>query len=567
MPQVTGRASIEGVLVDWVVEQPAPALRLPVALLDRAQTAAELQRVQAVRARLAAYEAELVLGLADDSPDTFDPPPDHPGARKPGWAADGLLPGVSEFFSHELAIVLNCGRGTASYLAERAWTWRASLPATWVALAAGELDEPRAKALAEVLAVSSPEIARSVEAQLLPEATGLSLGTLKRRALELVLTLDAGAADVRREQAQRAADVRTYPSHLDGMSTLAAELPTPVSAECFDLVDQLASMLKADGDPRPVGELRAAVLADLIRRPWDVTLPAVAARLIVTAPLQPRWRFRRARLGQRSADHRRPRPRAAHPARGAGRRRAAGSRGRFADAGPHRRRRAAARHGHTGRAPPSRPPWLPRPPGRRLLVLRAGPATGNGLLRADRRPAHLGHDPRPDVSLPGLRAARRLGRPRPRDRAFVWRAHRLQQSLLPLPEPPSPEDLRPRLALRDDRRRHAPSDHALRDHPRDPPTRTPAMATRDTRAPRTTRAGHAGRAPRATRTGGRPRSRAPAAVPGGRSPAVLSRRRMSARPRPAAPTRASSTRPAAGPWGRHPPRRAATALPVLRPVR
>ena len=69
------------------------------------------------------------------------------------------------------------------------------------------------------------------------------------------------------------------------MSTLAADLPTPVSAECLDVVDQLAAMLKADGDPRPIGELRAAVLADLIRRPWDTRLPAVTARLHITAPL------------------------------------------------------------------------------------------------------------------------------------------------------------------------------------------------------------------------------------------------------------------------------------------
>jgi hypothetical protein len=30
-------------------------------------------------------------------------------------------------------------------------------------------------------------------------------------------------------------------------------------------------MLKADGDPRPVGQLRTQVIADLILRPWDDT--------------------------------------------------------------------------------------------------------------------------------------------------------------------------------------------------------------------------------------------------------------------------------------------------------
>src|SRR5206468_69543 len=92
-------------------------------------------------------------------------------------------------------------------------------------------------------------------------------------------------ADERRKAAQRDADVRVYPAAREGMATLAAELPAPVAAECFDLVDQLAGMLKADGDPRPVGQLRADVLADLIRRPWDASIPPVGARLTIFASL------------------------------------------------------------------------------------------------------------------------------------------------------------------------------------------------------------------------------------------------------------------------------------------
>lgn len=136
-----------------------------------------------------------------------------------------------------------------------------------------------------MLAQAAPATARAVEAQLLPEATGLSLGRLKARTLELLLELDADAVDARRKEAKRRADVRAYPSPLEGMSTLAADLPAPVTADCFDVVDQLAAMLEADGDPRPIGELRAAVLAELIRRPWDTRLPAITARLHVTAQL------------------------------------------------------------------------------------------------------------------------------------------------------------------------------------------------------------------------------------------------------------------------------------------
>jgi len=68
MPRISGQQSLDGALIDWVVAQPAPSPRLPVTLLSKAQKAAELQRVGAAEATLAAYKAELVLGLARRRP-------------------------------------------------------------------------------------------------------------------------------------------------------------------------------------------------------------------------------------------------------------------------------------------------------------------------------------------------------------------------------------------------------------------------------------------------------------------------------------------------------------------
>ncbi|MGY1832694.1 HNH endonuclease, partial [Geodermatophilus sp. SYSU D01180] len=145
MQGVTGDASpVERALAGWLVDQPVTIARLPVAMLSDEQAAAELQRVQARKAMEAAYEAELVLRLAEARPADLDPAPGTPGARSRSWAPDPDLPGVSEFFTAELALVLNVGRGTASHLAHRAWTYRSHLPATWAALAAGTLDEARA---------------------------------------------------------------------------------------------------------------------------------------------------------------------------------------------------------------------------------------------------------------------------------------------------------------------------------------------------------------------------------------------------------------------------------------
>ena len=147
----TLRSPLEAALVGRLIERPPTSARLPVGALTREEKAAELVRLQVRKAMDTAYEAELVMGLADDTPDALDPPPDHPGAERASWAPDTELPGVSQFSTPELAMVLDCGRGTAPHVAHRAWTYRESLPATWAALTERALDEPRAEVLADVL--------------------------------------------------------------------------------------------------------------------------------------------------------------------------------------------------------------------------------------------------------------------------------------------------------------------------------------------------------------------------------------------------------------------------------
>ena len=64
---------------------------------------------------------------------------------------------------------------------------------------------------------------------------------------------------------------------------------------------------------------------------------------------------------------------------------------------------------------------------------------------------------------------RSAGRPRPRHPARPRRRHRLHQPVLPVPQPPPAQDLRPRLALRPGPRRHPARHHPRRRHPRLPP--------------------------------------------------------------------------------------------------
>src|SRR3954447_8493890 len=146
--------SFEGIVLD-VVRRPEPPR--PVGWRPPAEKAAELMRIQADRARLAARENEVMLGFAADRPDDADPPGDHPGARSRDWRQTHPgVPGVSESFPHELAMVLGVGRGTAAHKLRRAWTLRHSLPATEAAQRRGDLDERRGENLGDTSENTDP---------------------------------------------------------------------------------------------------------------------------------------------------------------------------------------------------------------------------------------------------------------------------------------------------------------------------------------------------------------------------------------------------------------------------
>jgi hypothetical protein len=264
---------------------------MPAAARTDAEIAVELQRVQQMEARLAAYTAELVAVLAARRPGTLDRQLGAPGAASVDWLPGPgreVPQGVSEFFADELALILNCSRTAASRLADTAEMLIGRLPATWAALADGQLDWPRARALAAELIDPArdvePRVIAEVEAAVLPRAGALSVTRLAAAARKELLRRDAAAADRRRERAERAADVVVRPAR-DGMAELSIFMPTPLAVAIRETADSHARMAKADGDPQPIGQLRVGALADLVLRPWDTSRPPVTAQLTVLAPL------------------------------------------------------------------------------------------------------------------------------------------------------------------------------------------------------------------------------------------------------------------------------------------
>jgi hypothetical protein len=243
----------------------------PAGARTRAESALELGRLQGLKAVLTAYEAHLVVDLAGHD------------AGADG-TAEGPIPGTSEFFVDELALVTDSTVRSAARLARDSYVLVERLPCVWAAMADGALDWPRARVFIDVLATTAAGVAEAVAPRVLPAAVGLSPGKLRARLTREVLAVDAAAAEQRRLDAEKRADVRVYPTG-DGMCEFVTEMPSPVAAACWSTVDEWAWMAKNDGDPRPIGQLRAAVLADRILRPWETDRPPVTAVLTVVAPL------------------------------------------------------------------------------------------------------------------------------------------------------------------------------------------------------------------------------------------------------------------------------------------
>ncbi|MFD6179395.1 DUF222 domain-containing protein, partial [Isoptericola sp. NPDC060282] len=142
--------------------------------------------------------------------------------------------------------------------------------ATLEALCAGTISYQHAAKLADAVAGLPPSVAVRVERAVLDRAPGMTaarFGALVRAARD---RLHPVPAEVRHQAAALKADV-WVDDGTDGMSWLTAHLPTPVARAVYDRLHRTATRAKTDGDPRRVGQLRAAALAALLLDDHQVT--------------------------------------------------------------------------------------------------------------------------------------------------------------------------------------------------------------------------------------------------------------------------------------------------------
>ncbi|NEK57054.1 HNH endonuclease [Geodermatophilus sabuli] len=233
-------------------------------------------------ARQAATIAELARRRSAERDAAFGPrggPGRDARALRPAALAD-----VSDDFVSELALIRHCSEAEAGRLAAESILLTTTLTATWSELYAGRLTVRKARILLDLLGDADPEVAAAVQGRVLADAEACPPSRLADRARYHLYRLDAEAKERRRLEAERRADVHVERT-ADDLGRLVVEGPLPAVHAARDAVDQYARWMRADGDDRPIGVLRASAALDLILRPWDTSRPPVTAQLHVHAAL------------------------------------------------------------------------------------------------------------------------------------------------------------------------------------------------------------------------------------------------------------------------------------------
>ena len=148
------------------------------------------------------------------------------------------------------------------------------LPLTSQALAAGDIDLPRAMVVADEVTELGDDHAVAVEHAIAGSAPGQTTGQLRAATRRAVLAADLGAARRRKERAQQDARVERWDEHAGTAALAGRDLPPASVLAADEHITALARQLKAAGVPGTMDTLRAeAFLALLSGTPVGSLLP------------------------------------------------------------------------------------------------------------------------------------------------------------------------------------------------------------------------------------------------------------------------------------------------------
>jgi hypothetical protein len=176
--------------------------------------------------------------------------------RRDAQVAAGADAHVAEHVSDEVAMALTLTSWAAGRLADRA-QGLARLPRTMAALAAGEIDVPKALVILGELSGLDGVHASRVEAAVIGRAAGWTTGELRHAVRRQVIAADPAAAHRRKEQAEKQARVERWAEDAGTAALAGRDLP-PAGVLAADAhLTAWAKRLKAAGLRGNLDQLRA----------------------------------------------------------------------------------------------------------------------------------------------------------------------------------------------------------------------------------------------------------------------------------------------------------------------
>lgn len=238
----------------WLAKFAKPGVAVPIPDL--------LAMVCAPSATVSVHEGHPVQPDEDDLSDPNRAYTDTAVYGDPVW--DAVLAGeAARLAAVEIAAAMNVAPITAQRRLEHALVMVDELPATLHALAGGEIDDIRAKVIAEHTEGLDPELRREIEWQVLPGAGGHTPGRLGRDVAAAAIAIDPELANRRAEAARARRGVKLR-GLADDLARLSADLPAAKAALAYGVLDQLAEAIGVEAAAgRGISQIRADVFSDL----------------------------------------------------------------------------------------------------------------------------------------------------------------------------------------------------------------------------------------------------------------------------------------------------------------
>jgi hypothetical protein len=237
---------------------PGPQLAAVLASVDRkALSGKDRVRLLQARSRLASHvQGEMYADLHAVS---RAEPADEPGVV-PIEDPEDPYPWATT----EIAFALRWTHTAATVRLDQARRMVEDLPTVQQALAAGDLDVPKALVLCDEVCFLDREVARRIVGRLIDKAPELTTGQLRAKLRRLVIAADPQAMAKRAKAQVTGRRVAIYQDHNNLASVAGLDLLPHRVAASYERLTTIAKAAKAAGDPRRMDELRADALLDLL---------------------------------------------------------------------------------------------------------------------------------------------------------------------------------------------------------------------------------------------------------------------------------------------------------------